>query len=350
MPAVQCEKQGCRNRVRGGGPCHLHKQGGAGKGSASRATIPTVALTPPAQDERDPFVRLGIDPEVGETYLNVGMSYENAARVAFLDIKWKLRDPADAGWGDGGFITGHLDMILDSMCKTDDDLEELGMYLHRWRGRNLLDATGSLLDYARTDTGFTMSDFAAVDWYRNPELIDEEARGARLVDASAVMNLVLNSPHDDPEKYRIAAQWIDSTRDRVLESVKLRHCSPSASPDVARCASASDRGSDPFEDVLLRSEVAYRATAGLGEDECREAIRKMAAMKTVFTPLVVKKDRKARDTFGGFNEELVSLAADAYKLGRLEQFMELASSGAHRAQLESVATADNSVVLSEGAL
>jgi hypothetical protein len=281
----------------------------------------------------------------------MGMSWENAARIAFLDIKWKLRDPADAGWGDGGFITAHLDMILDSMCKSDDDLEELGMYLHRWRGRNLSDATGSLLDYARTENGFTMSDFAAVEWYRDPHFIEEELRGIRQVDASAVMNLVLNSPHDDPEKYRNAALWIDSTRDSVLASAKLRHCSPSASPDVAQSAPVRTKGYEAFDDILLRSEIAYRATEGMGEDACREAVHRISTMDIAsFEPLSVKKSVRQRDAFGGFNDELVALAVDAYKLDRLEQFMGLALSGAHRAQLESVAKADSSLVLSEGAL
>jgi hypothetical protein len=69
-----------------------------------------------------------------------------------------------------------------------------------------------------------------------------------------------------------------------------------------------------------------------------------------FEPLSVKKSVRQRDAFGGFNDELVALAVDAYKLDRLEQFMGLALSGAHRAQLESVAKADSSLVLSEGAL
>jgi hypothetical protein len=297
--------------------------------------------------DKDLFEQLGISREIAEPYFETGFAEENAARLAYLDVHWHIRDPSHGGWGDHGYITARLDMVLDAVCFTRDDLDSLGAYLQSLQrsGVKLIDAATALMDLTRNPRGVTMFEIAEVEWQRDSDLPNADIR----TDPYALINLIASSPYKDEYKTTHAALWLDSTHGNVVETGKLRHAVPRATPDIARSAPTKSSGLLEFNEIIVRSEIAFLATGG-GDDETREAIAKIASMELDFQPLTKEKKVRTSDDFAGMDDDLVALAAEAYKIGRLEAFMGLAADRAPRPQLEAFVAEDMAPALSDGAL
>lgn len=294
------------------------------------------------------FEHFGIDPETAKAYLEIGIGSDHAPEIAFLDVAWGLREPSGIGSSDSMYVTAHLDEIIGALCPSDDDLSALGRHLSQeeyWSPKSLVNETTRLMNYTRQKHNVSFTDIAKMESH-----LETSTNFMSEALTTGVLNMLENSPYSGDEKHQHAAAWADSCK--IIEIRKLKYCVPRASPDVAR--SAPPQSTDiikSFDEILVRSEVAYLAS-GDDEEASIAAVRKIATMKIDFTPLM-RLDAKAglrQDNFRGFNDDLIGLAADAYKADKFEPFMALVNSGAHRAQLEAFLDTSMSAALSEGAL